>query len=275
MNGQFKLFRQPELKNPSLLVSWNEDASQIGTRVTDYLGRKLSYQSLAEIELVEFFPLSGVVVEENVVQFPESRFYLCPGSDLIVLRSDPPSYEWHKFLDLVLDIAQNYYHVKEVYTIGGMISLSAHTTPRQLLAVFNSPELKQALRQYSLASEMYYKTPPGQRPTLSSFLLWTAKGRNIPGVNLWVPIPFYLLAAGDPTAQKKTIEFLNQRFGWRIDLSDLDEEARQQSSKLAEMRRRFPEIDQLVTRLESNLSLSQEENENLVKEVDEFLNEGS
>ena len=226
---------------------------------------------MAEIEPAEFFPLGGVVVEDNLIQFPESRFYLYPISDLIVLRSDPPSYEWHKFLDLILDIAQNHYHVKEVYTVGGMISLAAHTTPRQLLAVFNSSEFKQALSQYGLASELDYKTPPGQRPTLSSFLLWAARRRNIPGVNLWIPIPFYLLAAGDPSAQKKTIEFFNQRFGWRIDLSDLDEEIRQQNAKIAELRSRFPEIDQLITKLESNLSLSQEENEKLVKEVEEFL----
>ncbi len=273
MNGLFKLFRQSGLKNPSLLVSWNEDVSQIGTRVTDYLSRKLAYQSLAEIEPAQFFPLGGVAVEDNLIQFPESRFYLCPSNELIFLKSDPPSYEWHEFLDLVLDIAQNHLHVKEVYTVGGMVSLAAHTVPRQLMAVFNSSELKQALRQYRLAGELDYKTPPGQRPTLSSFLLWTARRRNIPGVNLWVPVPFYLLAVGDPSAEKKTLEFFHQRFGLQIDLSDLDEEIIEQNAKIAELRQRSPEIDQLLTKLESNLSLSQEENEKLVKEIEEFLAE--
>ncbi len=94
----------------------------------------------------------------------------------------------------------------------------------------------------------------------------------MPGVNLWVPVPFYLLATGDPTAQKKTIEFLNQRFGWRINLGDLDEEARQQNARITELRDHSPEIDQLITKLESNLGLSQEENEKLVKEVGELLN---
>ncbi len=274
MNERFKLFGRPELKNPSLLVIWHEDVSQIGTRVADYLNRKLAYQSLAEIEPAEFFPLGGVMVEDNLIQFPESRFYLCPSNELIFLKSDPPSYEWHKFLDLVLDIAQNHLHVKEVYTVGGMVSLAAHTTPRQLMAVFNSTELKQALRQYRLAGELDYKTPPGQRPTLSSFLLWTARRRNIPGVNLWVPVPFYLLAVGDPGAEKKTLEFFNQRFGLQIDLTDLDEEIRRQNTRLAELRGQSPDIDQLISKLESTLGLSPEESEKLVKGVEEFFNRG-
>ncbi len=64
MNDRFKLFRPPELKNPSLLVSWNEDVSRISTKVTDYLSRKLAYQRFAEVEPAEFFALGGVAVED-------------------------------------------------------------------------------------------------------------------------------------------------------------------------------------------------------------------
>lgn len=270
MSAPFKLFTRPELKNPSLLVSWNEDVSQLGNRVTRYLSRKLPYQNLAEIEPEAFFPLGGVSIEDSIVQFPESRFFLYPDHDLIILSSDPPGYEWHQFLGLVLDIAREL-HVREIYTIGGMISLAAHTAPRQLMAVFTSVEVKQALNEYNLAGELDYKTPPGQRPTLSSFLLWAARKRNLPGVNLWIPIPFYLLEAGDPGAQRQGLEFLNRRFGLGIDLADLDEASRQQNTKMAELRHRSYEIDRLISKLESNQGLSPEENEKLAKEVDEFL----
>ncbi len=275
MNGRFKLFGKPELKSPSLLVTWNEDASGVGAKVGAQLSRRLPYEHFGEIEPAEFFPLAGITVENNLVRFPESRFYWCPGSDLILFNSDPPACEWYGFLDLVLEVARDYCHVRELYAVGGMISLAAHTTPRQLLAVFNSAEFKSSLSQYDLATELDYRTPQGQRPTLNSFLLWAAKRRGLPAANLWVPTPFYLLSAGDPSGEKMVLEFLSRRCSLRLDLSGLEEEIRQQAARIAELRSRVPEIDRSIARLESNLGLSEEDNEKLVKGVEElFKGEG-
>jgi len=273
MKAPIKFSRQPELQNPSLVVGWGADAGKLGAKVTNYLNRKLGGQSFCEIEPVEFSPLGGVTIEDDLVQFPETKFYSCSRNDLVIFRSDPPSHEWYKFLNLILDIAEHYCHVKELYIMGGMVSLGAHTAPRELLGTFNSPELNEALSPYNLTRGLDYETPPGQRPTLNSFLLWVAKRRNIPGVNLWVPIPFYLVAVDDPTAQKRVLEFFNQRFDLRIDFNDLDEEIARRNEKIAEVRTRLPEIDEYITRLEGNLRLSEDENEKLVTEIEKFLRE--
>ena len=273
MNNPLKLFWQPELQRPSLIVGWSGDASTLGAKVIDYLNKKLGGQSFCEIEPAEFFTLGGVTIEDDLVQFPESKFYACPDSDLVVLKSTPPSYEWYKFLSLILDIAENYCHVKEIHIIGGMVSLSAHTNPREIMGTFNSPELKNALSHYNLGRGFNYETPPGQRPTLNSFLLWVAQRRNIPALSLLVPIPFYLLAVDDPKAQRRVLEFFNQRFDLAIDFSDLDEEIRQQNQIIAEVRNRFPDIDESISRLESNLRLSAEENQRLLTEIERFLRE--
>ena len=272
MEDPLKFFWQPQLQSPSLVVGWSEDASRLGSRVTDYLIRKLGGQGFCEIEPIEFFTLGGVAIEDNLVQFPESKFYACSKNDLVVFKSAQPRYEWYKFLNLVLDIAE-YCHAKELYTVGGMVSLSAHTAPRQLQGTFNSPELKEALSSYDLDRGMNYETPLGQRPTLNSFLLWVAKRRNIPGVSLWVPIPFYLVAVDDPQAQKRILGFFNQRFDLAIDFSDLDEEIRQQNQIMAEVRNSFPDIDESISRLESNLGLSAKESQRLLREIEKFLRE--
>jgi len=273
MKEPFKFSTQPELRSPSLVIGWSVDASYLGTKVTDYLIRKLGGQSFCEIEPMEFFTLGGVAIENDLIQFPETKFYACPENDLVILKSTPPSYEWYKFLNLILDIAQNYCHAKELYTIGGMVSPSAHTTPREFFGTINSSELKKTLSPYRLTRELDYETPPGQKPTLNSFLLWAAKRRDIPGVNLWVPIPFYLVALDDPTAQKRVLEFLNHRFDLQIDFADLDEEIRKQNERIHKMRTDFPEIDKYISKLESNLRLVEGEGEKLVKQVEEFLRE--
>jgi proteasome assembly chaperone (PAC2) family protein len=273
MNELVRFSSRPELKSPSLVVGWTLDASQLGARVTEYLIRKLGGQPFCEIEPVEFFTLGGVTIENDLVQFPETKFYACPDSDMVVLRSAPPSYEWYRFLNLILDIAQKDCHVREIYTVGGMVALGAHTVERRLTGTPNSPEFKKLLNPYGITTELNYESPSGQKPTLNSFTSWTAKLRNIPAANLWVPIPFYLLTVEDPRAEKKLLEFLNDRLDLHIDLDDIDEEIRKQDEKMGQLRANFPEIDNCISKLERNMRLTEKENEQLVKQVEEFLRE--
>jgi proteasome assembly chaperone (PAC2) family protein len=255
------------------VVGWNEDAGQLGPGVIDYLTGELGGEKFGEIEPEDFFSLGGIRVEGDVAQFPESNFYSCHENNLVIFRSTPPSFEWYKFLNSILDVAEHYCGAKELYAIGGMVTLAAHTTPRTLLATSSSQEVKESLKQYDMVRDMDYQTPPGQRPTLNSFLLWLAGRRNIAGVNLWVPIPFYLVTSEDPRAQKKVLQFFDERLGLNVNFSDIDHEIQKQSEKLAQARLRLPEVDDYILRLESNLSLSQEENERLTREVEEFLRE--
>jgi len=270
----FRIYAKPEFQSSSLIVGWAEDAGKLGPKVVDYLNKKLEAQDFGEIEPVDFFSLGGVLVENDVAHFPESKFHHCQAYNLVIFKSSLPRAEWYKFLNLIFDVIEQHCHVKELYTVGGMVSFGAHTAPRELFALANSPEMKEVLSQYDLARDMDYQTPPGQRPTLSSFLLWVAKRRNIAGASLWVPIPFYLVAMEDPQAWKKTLEFLDRRFDLRIDSTDLDEEIGRQNEKMAQLRIRSPEIDSYIRRLESNLSLTEEESERLVKAIEESLGKG-
>ena len=270
-----KIYSKPDLSQSSLVLGWSEDAGNLGRKVTDYLNRKLKGQKFAEIELEDFFPLGGVTIEGNLAQFPESKFYACQELELVVFQSNPPGTEWYKFLNSILDVAEHHCQVKELYIIGAMVSFSAHTSPRQLFTVVNSAEIKEALNQYDLVGDMNYQTPAGERPTLNSFLLWIAKRRNIPGVSLWVPIPFYLSATEDPQAQKKVLSFLSERLRLEIDFSDIDQEIREQNEQLAQARSLYPEIDDYINRLESNLMLSEKENGELIKKIEEFLRESA
>jgi len=267
----FKVYGKKELQNSSFIVGWSEDAANLGTKVVDYLNKKLGTEELGEIEPMDFFPLGGVSVENDIAHFPESKFYCSYEKNVVILKSNAPRAEWHKFLNSVLDVAEHYCHVKELYTIGGMVSLSAHTTPRELLAVSNLPQMRNALGQYQLDRGMDYETPPGQRPTLSSFLLWVARNRGIPAASLWVPIPFYLVATEDVAACRKVVEFFDKRFSLGIDLKDLDDAMARQNEKLAQIRFSFPHVDSHIKNLESNIALSQEDTEKLAKDIEEYL----
>lgn len=263
--------RQPALQSASLVVGWNRDFGKLGNEVMDYINEKLGSRECGEVEPNRFFSFSGAAVEDNVVQFPECKLFVCEKNNLLLFKSDPPQREWYTFLNSIIDVAEEHATIKELYTIGGIVSLTSHTLTRSLLPVFSSWEMKESLNHYHLERDLDYQTPPGQRPTLNSFLLWIAKRRNIPGINLWVSIPFYLVTVGDAKAKKTIIDFFNQRFNLGSDSHDLEEEIRTQNEKIAQVRIRSSEIDGFVNKIEDNQNLSEEENVKLIKEIEEVF----
>lgn len=266
-----RFFSRPTLQSPALVVAWSEDAGRLGPKVNDYLRRKLGGHSFCEIEPLDFFPMGGVAIENDLAKFPASWFYASPEHDLVLFESSPPSSDWYRFLSLVMDVAQDYCHAREVYTIGGMVTISAHTTPRQLVAAFSSTEVKTNLSSYDLVTTFDYETAASQRPTLSSYLLWVAKRRGIPAASLWVPVPFYLAGGEDLKAERRVLQFMDQRLELGIDFRELDEDIRRQNEELAEARAGNALIEESIARLESNQGLSDEESLRLVEAIDEFI----
>ena len=266
MKDLFKFSWQPELENPSLILGWDEDAGKLGPRVIEFLNKKIKGKFFSEIELGGFFSFRGVTIENDIAQFPESKFYASERKDLVIFKGSEPQFESYKFLQAILDAAQHYCKVKDLYTISGTISPIPHTSPRRILTVFNQSEFQKRLRDYELV-DMDYQGPPH----INSQLLWVAKKRGILGVSLWPEIPFYLAAVDDLKAQKKVLEFLDKRFVLGLDLGELDLEIRNQNEKIARLRRENAEINKYINFLEEGIGLNKEEQMKLTTEIYELL----
>jgi proteasome assembly chaperone (PAC2) family protein len=264
-------YKRQEPGRSTLVVGWNSDTGRLGEGVTGYLIKKLNGQLFYEIEPTDFFPLGSVTIEDDMVQFPESKFYICPDYNLVVFISSPPVFELFSFFQKVLDVAEKYCNVKEVYSVGGMASLDLHTCPRQLLGSFSTRKVKESQAEYDIDGDLNYETPHGQKPMLNSFLLWAARRRKLAGIDLSIPIPFYYISLDDYKAQKRVLEFLDQRFNLGFDFWEFDENIKRQNQYLNNIRDNYPEIDDYFIRLESNLHLSEEENMKLIKIVEENL----
>ena len=267
----YKVYRSPELENSSLVVGWSEDAGKLGLTVVDYLIEKTGAEEYCEIEPWDFFPMGGVAVENDIAQFPEGKFFFCRESNLVIVRSNTPRSEWYRFLNAVLDVALYHSHVKEIFTVGAMVFLGAHTVPRELLALANMPDMKTTLEQYDLYREIDYESPPGHHPTLNSYLLWVARRRMLAAASLWVSIPFYLVSTEDPLSWKKVLEFLDIKFDLAVDLSDIDDAVAAHHEKLAQLRSRSAQVNEYIEKLENNIALTQEESNELVREVEDSL----
>jgi len=303
MKNIFKFSQQPNFENASLIVGWDKDAGQLSPTVIDYLNKKISpvrdsegkkesqrnqisngvnSRSFCEIEPADFFPLAGITIEKDIAQFPEGKFYCGPlprlasgdagasqRNDLVIFKGTEPGFERYRFLNGICDLAQHHCKVKQLYTIGGTISSIAHTQPRKILAVYNQQELQNELRGYGLG-DMTWEG----KPAISSYLLWVAKRKGIPGVSLWTQIPFYLAAAEDFGAIKRTLWFLSKRFSLELDFKELDEQIAEQNTKIDQLRQEDSEINRYIGALENGLSLNEEEQLELIKAVSEFLEIG-
>jgi proteasome assembly chaperone (PAC2) family protein len=270
-NKLFEFHEEFKFECPSLIVGWDEEAGQIGSGVIRYLKDHLTSRLLAEIEPTDFFPLNGVSVQDSVARFPKSRLYFCADKELLLFESNSPYSEWNKFLNTLLDMAQFHCRITEVYTIGGMISLGAHTIERQLMGVVSSSEMKPLLNRFSVDVTMNYETPDGQRPTLNSFLLWIAKKRNVLAASIWVPVPFYLSSVPDPQSWRKILDFFNGRFALNLDFHDLDFAINRQIEKLTQARESIPELNEFLNKIEADQTLTQEQNTRLINEIEESL----
>lgn len=257
---------QPELENASLIVGWQEDAGKLGSKVIDYLKKHIKGGCFGEIEPEKFFPMGGVAINNDIAQFPASKFYAGTRKDLVIFESNQPAHERYGFLNTALDVGQYYCRIYELYTVSGIISPIAHTTPRRLMVVFNQEEFQRRLRGYELEN-MTWEGPPA----INSFLLWLAQKREIPGVSLWPEISFYLTATEDPKAVKSVLSFFNRRFDLGLDFAELDSRIQAQGERLALLRKESPEIDKYIRTLEVGLSLNEEEQFKLSQGVTEFL----
>lgn len=269
-NPVYRINNRFDLNNPKLIVGWIDDASGIGERALDYIHINTGGIPCAEILPEGFFAMAGVSVENDIACFPESTFYGDSKNNLLILKSNIPHTDWYQFLHGILDVADSY-GVKEIYTMGTMVSAASHTMPRVLMAVLNNGDLAKDLEPYNIMTGSDFETPPGQKPTFSSYLGWVARQREIDVINLWVTSPFYLVQAEDPRACKRLIYFFNDRFGLGIDFTGINEEIAMQNSKIAGLYEISPEIQEMVRKLETGEGLDAEQTEKLVQVIGNHL----
>jgi len=267
----FKIHDDIKFECASLIAGWHEDAGNLGYGVLKYLKNNLQCRLMAEIEPTGYWPMNNILISDDVARFPESKLYYCPDKALLLFLSHSPNADWYRFLNTIIDMAGYHCRLQQVYTMGGMINLNAHTAARHISAVVSSSDMKQGFAGSDVEIEMDYETPVGQRPTLSSFLMWTARQRDIPAVSLWGPVPFYLAGLDDPRSWRPILTFLDERLKLGLNFTELEGRIKTQDEKIAIARGSNPELEELFKRLESGQMLSPEENDQLVGDLEEIF----
>jgi len=256
---------QPRLERSSFIAGWTKDIGAVSQLAADYLIKTSDAGAFCQVDPAGFYAVGGVTVADDVAQFPLSRFFYSQSHSAVILRADEPQSNRYEYLSAVLDLAQQYAGATGLYTINGIAALTAHTTPRRVFGAFNDVAMQRRLQQL-VPSDANWQGPPH----VSTYLLWLAGRRHLPGVNLWVEVPFYLADYEDHQSVKAVVSLLSMMLGWELDLSELDRLAADQNGKLA-LLEDDPEIREKIRALEGGLSLNRQEQTELTEAVGSAL----
>ena len=263
----FRFNSRPRLKRSSFVIGWTKDTGAVSPLMADYLIKASNSNDFCQIEPADFYPVGGVTVTDDIARFPQSRFFYSERNPVVILRADEPQSNRYEFLSAVLDLAEHYgktdlrepSRAEAIYTVNGITALTAHTTARHVFGIFNDDILQRSLRQFVPAGANWQGPPH-----VSTYLLWLAGRRHLPGVGLWVEVPFYLADYEDYESVKAAVSLLSTMLGWDLDLGELNRLAAKQEEKLAELES-DPGIADMIHTLEEGQSLDKQEQTELIE----------
>jgi hypothetical protein len=250
---------RPNLEGAPLVIGWTKDTGAVARLAVDYLIGASNGSGFCQIEPTAFYSLGGVPVTDDVAQFPQSRFFYSPSRRIVLLRADEPQSNRYEFLNAVLGLAHQGGKAEALYTVNGIAALNSHTAARRVSGIFNAPFLQGTLRQW-VPADLNWQGPPHT----STYLLWLAGRRHLPGAGLWVEVPFYLADYEDYQSAKAAVSLLSMILGLEIDLTRLNQLAAEQDEKLAQLYD-DPETAQKMHALERGESLDRQDQLDLIE----------
>jgi predicted ATP-grasp superfamily ATP-dependent carboligase len=279
-------FRRPVLI--MAFTGWN-DAAEAATTAARYLAGALGCEKFAEIDPEEFYHFgltrpyvrfkAGSRTEREVV-WPATEFSLAQSPalprDVIVGVAPEPHLRWRTYCEAVLSLVRTT-ETTLVLTLGALLAEVAHTRPVRVVGTASDPELAAMLG----IRPTRYEGPTGIVGVLNT----TCRERGIPTASLWANVPHYVSGIENPKAALALVRRVLTLLGTELDLSDLEDAARQFEQNLGQVIAQNAKIAAYVRRLEAKDPDSEEDAEpasgaaesdlppasQLVAEIEQFL----
>ena len=221
-----RLYREPVLRDPSFIAAW-PGMGGVAVIAAKHLKDELGAEEFGSIEPYDFFDLGAISVQDHIVEepeFPESKFYFWEsggGKDLIIFIGEAqPPVKGYRFANLVLDVAKRL-RAKRVYTFAAAPGHIHHTRRPKVLGVTTHPGLIEELERNDVIP-----MSAGSISGLNGLLLGVAKERDMEGICLLGEIPVYITQVPNPRSAKAVLEVLTRLLAIEVDLSELDNWAR-------------------------------------------------
>ncbi len=279
----------PALRRPILLTAftgWN-DAAEAATTAAHFLIQHWSAERIATIHPEEFYHFGLTRPEVHFregsqsvreVRWPTTDFFLSRTEslpcDVIVGIGPEPHLKWQTFCGHILALASRA-QVTTVVTLGALLADVPHTRPIRVSGVATDLELARRLR----TSPTRYEGPTGILGVLND----ACRHAGLAAVSLWANVPHYISEVSNPHAILALVSRISDLLEWRVDVSELEESAREFDRQLERILQQKPDVARYVQELERR-ETSTEETEGglpgelpstseLIREVEKYLRE--
>ena len=297
-----KLYREPQLENPTLIASW-PGIGNIGLIAVDTLRRVLEAEEFGEIEPWDFFYPKRVLIRDGDIkdlEFPISKFYFkrTERQDLMFFvgeeqptvagRAYAEGRKAYEMANLVLDVAVRF-GCKRVYTSGAAVAPVHHSVRPRVWAVPNSEALIEEVKGYDntiLMSGSEGRGGQGNITGLNGLLLGVAKKRGVDAICVMGEIPMYLqgFALPYPKASQSVVEVLASTLKIGVDMQWMAEMVERSEGEIQRFYESFPsEIREQLDRL-VHLSyvvpsepgpITEEDKKKILEDIDRFFGQGT
>ncbi len=189
------------------------------------------------------------------------------GQDLLVLTGSEPDLAWKAFSSSVADIAHRL-GVDQLVTFGSVPAAVPHTLPPPLLTTASDPSL--------LGEERHPPQGLLRVPAAAvSIVDQAVAARGIPTVGFFVQVPHYVTGPY-PAGVLALLRRLGRHLDVPVSLSDLEEEARTQRTRLDQIVADQPEALEHVRALEGmNADERAVSGEELASEIERYLRDNA
>jgi proteasome assembly chaperone (PAC2) family protein len=189
--------------------------------------------------------------------------------DLLIMLGVEPHLRWNQYVDLILDLAQEY-RVERIYSVGGTYDKIPHTIEPVISAVINTPGLKAELGEYGIESTAYQG-----HSSVHTLLMVVAGKRGLEAASLWGHAPHYIQV---PNARVcySLLRKLIRMLGIDLDLEDVRKAGEYLDEQVDKAVEQKAELQEYVKRLEEEYArgtygMGGPLSGDIVKEVENFL----
>ena len=246
----------PTLRRPYLLLTFDgwSNAAGVATAAGHFLVQHLQAERFAWIDPEEFFSFTDQrpqarynAAGEREVIWPANEFFASRQPtlehDIIIAVGIEPHLKWRTFTNLVLEVLQRC-DVYQTYTLGALWADVLYSAPVQFSGSATDPQLAARLGLRTGGSR--YEGPTGMVGVLHDAI----RRQQLTSASVWANMPYYVSATPNPKGILAVARRGLEMLGLPAFLPDLEEEARDFDSRVAEAIAEDPKIAAHVRNLE-------------------------
>ena len=246
----------PTLRHPYLLLTfagWS-DAAGVATAAGNFLVQHLQAERFAWIDPEEFFSFTDQRPQSHYnadgqreIIWPANEFFASQqptlDHDLIIAVGIEPHLKWRTFTNLVLDLIKRC-DVYQTYTLGALWADVLYSAPVQFSGSSTDQQLAARLGLRTGGSR--YEGPTGMVGVLHD----TLRRQQFTSASVWANMPYYVSATPNPKGMHAVARRGLEMLGLPAFLPELEEEARDFDTRVAEAIAEDPKIAAHVKNLE-------------------------